>query len=160
MTTYYILTAAGNLTRLELPVVIDGKQRLHPSPAQAAALGAYKRNDTYYPTEDPPEGKMWQRSTGWTVRDGKWCADFEAVDIPAPPPRTFSKLRIVAALIDAGVWAQAKELIEQAGLYDLFLAAQDFAEDNEFFEYGRSALQTELGMTDEQVDAILAAAAV
>lgn len=41
MTTYYTLSAAGNLERLELPVVIDGKQRLHPSPAQAAQFGAY-----------------------------------------------------------------------------------------------------------------------
>lgn len=160
MTTYYTLTAAGNLTRLELPVVIDGKQRLHPSPAQAAALGAYPRNDAYYPTDDPPEGKMWQRTAGYTVRAGKWCADYEAVDIPPPPPRTFSKLRIVAALTEAGVWAQAKALIEQAGLYDLFLAAQDFAEDNEFFAQGRTALQTALGWTDQQVDAVLATSAV
>lgn len=84
MTTYYTLSAAGNLERLELPVVIDGKQRLHPTPTQAAALGAYTRNDAYYPTDDPPEGKRWQRSTGWTIRDGSWCADYEAVDIPSP----------------------------------------------------------------------------
>lgn len=161
MTRYYTLDSATNdLVSLRPPVVIDGRQRLHPSPAQAAALGAYPRNDTYYPTDDPPEGKMWRRTVGWTVRDGSWCANFEAVDIPPPPPRTFSKLRIVAALMDAGVWAQAKELIEQAGLYDLFLVAQDFAEDNEFFERGKSTLQTALGWTDEQVDAVLAAAAV
>ena len=84
MTTYYTLSAAGNLERLELPVVIDGKRRLHPSPEQAAALGAYPRNDTYYPTEDPPEGKRWQRTAGWTLRDGAWCANYEAVDIPLP----------------------------------------------------------------------------
>lgn len=85
MTRYYTLSSATNdLSPLALPVVIDGKQKLHPTPAQAAALGAYTRNDTYYPTDDPPEGKMWRRSTGWTVRDGKWCANCEAVDIPPP----------------------------------------------------------------------------
>lgn len=85
MTKYFTLNAeTRDLAPLALPVVIDGRQRLHPSPAQAAALGAYPRNDAYYPTDDPPEGKMWRRSTGWTVRDGKWCANFEAVDIPSP----------------------------------------------------------------------------
>lgn len=158
MTTYYTLTAAGNLERLELPVVIDGKQRLHPSTAQAAALGAYTRNDDA-PAPTPPEGKI-AVPDSWEVQDGEWVRTYTYEDAPPPPPRTFSKLRLVAALTEAGVWAQAKALIEQAGLYDLFLAAQDFAEDNEFFAQGRAALQTALGWTDQQVDAVLAASAV
>lgn len=96
-------------------------------------------------------------ATGWT-RDGEtWRRVYEVRELPPPPPRTFSKLRIVAALMEAGVWAQVKAYIESAGLYDLYLAAQDFREDNEYFATGKAALQTALGWTDAQVEAVLAA---
>lgn len=154
---YFTLdTTTSDLAPLELPVAVDGQLVLHPSPAQAAQFAAYPRNDNA-PPPTPPEGKI-AVPDSWEVADGEWVRTWRYEDAPPPPPRTFSKLRIVAALIDAGVWAQAKSLIEQAGLYDLFLAAQDFAEDNEFFGRGKSALQTALGMTDEQVEAILVAA--
>ena len=85
---YYTLNSAtGELVRLVPPVTIDGRQLLHLSPQQAAQFGAYPRNDSYFPA-DPPQGKQWARASGWTVRDGKWCPDYEAVDIPPPPPRT------------------------------------------------------------------------
>ena len=80
------------------------------------------------------------------------------IDDEVPRVRTFSKLRIVAALTRAGVWANVKQYIEQAGLYDLYLAAQDLREDNEYFAQGRTQLQTALGWTDEQVEAVLAQA--
>lgn len=70
-------------------------------------------------------------------------------------PRRFSKLKVVSALTQAGVWPQVKAWIEQAGLYDLYLAAQDFGEDNAWFAQGRAALQAELGWTDAQVEALL-----
>ena len=97
-------------------------------------------------------------ATGWT-RDGEtWRRVYEVRELPPPPPRTFSKLRIVAALTTAGVWDAVKQLLIERGLYDLFLAAQNFAEDNEYFANGKSALQAALGWTDEQVEAVLAAA--
>lgn len=125
--------------------------------SEYAKLGAYPRNDAYTPDGEPPEGKMWSRTGGYTLRDGAWCADYEAVDIPPPAPRVFSKLKVVAALMQAGVWDAVKGYIEQEGLYDLYLAAQEFAEDNEYFTRGRAALQSALGWTDAQVEAVLAA---
>ena len=77
-----------------------------------------------------------------------------------PAPRTFSKLRIVAALTTAGVWEQVKAYLEQVFLYDLFLAAQDFREDNGYFAQGRTQLQTALGWTDAQVEAVLQEATI
>lgn len=71
-------------------------------------------------------------------------------------PRTFSKLKAVAALTEAGVWPQVKAWIEAAGLYDLYLAAQEFAEDDERFARGLAALKPALGWTDEQVEELLA----
>ena len=70
-------------------------------------------------------------------------------------PRRFSKLKVVAALMQAGVWPQVKQWIEANGLYDLYLAAQDFAEDNEYFTQGKAQLQAALGWTDAQVETLL-----
>ena len=157
---YYVLNeTTKTLERLQAPVRIGGHLRIHLTPAQAAAYHAYTIADPAPAEPTPPEGKVTVPDS-WEVSSGAWVRTYRYEDAPPPPPRTFSKLRLVAALTDAGVWAQAKALVEQVGLYDLFLAAQDFAEDNEFFAQGRAALQTALGWTDQQVDAVLAAAAV
>ena len=74
-----------------------------------------------------------------------------------PPVPVYSKMKCVAALTAAGVWTQVKAWIEEAGLYDLYLAAQDFRDDNEYFRQGLAALKAQLGWSDDQVEAILAA---
>ena len=97
----------------------------------------------------------------WNADASKWRevpeSEIQEQESSAPPPRTFSKLRIVAALSKAGVWDAVKQLLIERGYYDLFLAAQDFRDDNEDFKNGKTALQTALGWTDEQVEAVLAA---
>ncbi len=75
-----------------------------------------------------------------------------------PQGRTFSKLRIVAALKAANVWDSVKTLLEQRDLYDLFLAAQDFSDTNVFFKQGKQLLQQELEWTDAQVETLLSSA--
>ena len=108
------------------------------------------------PKPTPSEGE--ELAYSYTVRDG--VAYKEYMLVPAGKsfmPRAFSKLKIVAALMNAGVWPQVKAYIEQAGLYDLYLAAQIFTEDNEYFASGKTQLQTALGWTDEQVEAVLSA---
>ena len=82
MTRYYTLNSATNdLVSLELPVVIDGKQRLHLTPAQAAAHDAYPRAEDDPPT--PPDGKLVEPD-GWEVRDGAWHRRWRYVDAPLP----------------------------------------------------------------------------
>ena len=71
--------------------------------------------------------------------------------------RTFSKRKCVAALKREGVWDQVKAWIVAADLYDEYLAAQDFREDDPDFAAGKAALKAQLGWTDEKVEAILAA---
>lgn len=70
--------------------------------------------------------------------------------------RTFSKMKCVVALKREGVWDQVKAWIVAADLYDEYLAAQDFREDDPYFVAGKTALQEQLGWTDEKVAAILA----
>ncbi len=71
-------------------------------------------------------------------------------------PRTFSKLKCYAALSELGKWAEAKAWIEEAGLWDAFLLARDVAEDNPLFVSGLAALGGRLGLSDGQVEEILA----
>ena len=143
--------------------MLHGAMVTNPKAEHFAALNEERAKQDlppYLPVRDEPptcEEGYYAVATGWDSYGGAINRVYEVRELPPPPPRTFSKLRIVAALTQAGVWAQVKAYIEQAGLYDLYLAAQEFAEDNEYFEQGKAALQSALGWTDEQVDAVLAA---
>lgn len=145
-------------------IVVNGAMVTNPKAEHFAALNeerAKKGLPLYYPISDdpaptPPDGKI-VRFDGYAVVSGWITPQYSFVDAPPPPPRTFSKLRIVAALTQAGIWDSVKQLLIERGLYDLFLAAQDFREDNEYFTQGKAALQQALGWTDEQVEAVLAA---
>ena len=77
---------------------------------------------------------------------------------PTPLPigkRIFSKLKLVAALKAADKWVLVKTWLEEKAYYDYYLAAQNFAEDNALFVEGRNAIKSYLGMSDEQIEAIL-----
>lgn len=107
---------------------------------------------------DPPQGKHYVQTDMIEANgDEGWRWKYVLVDDPPAPPRRFSKLKIVAALMLADAWRSAKAYIEAQGLYDLFLAAQDFADDDPYFLQGKAALQGALDMSDAQVEAILAA---
>lgn len=161
MITYYRYNALTRVLTAEPNYVVlaDGATIVNPTAEQYATLrDAYPKGDDA-PMPEPQEGKVVNYG-GYELgeTDNLWHKQWIVVDAPPPPPRTFSKLRIVAALTTAGVWDSVKQLLIERGLYDLFLAAQDFREDNEYFAQGKAALQTALGWTDEQVEAVLAAA--
>ena len=144
--------------------MLNGAMVTNPKAEHFAALNAERAKQglpPYLPVVDErpaTDASHYAVATGWT-RDGEtWRRVYEVREVPPPPPRTFSKLRIVAALTQAGIWDSVKQLLIERGLYDLFLAAQDFREDNEYFENGKAALQTALGWTDAQVEQVLAAA--
>ena len=73
----------------------------------------------------------------------------------ATAPRVFSKLKLVTALMTLGYWTKVKAWIEAQGLTDLYLAAQDVAEDNPYFAAGLAAVKKELGVTDVQAEEVL-----
>lgn len=129
----------SRLSELSLPVKLGGRYYIHPTAEQAAVFGAY-------PRQEPPEGA---EVVKWRLVDGRWEATF------TPGARIFSKLKIVAALRAAGVWEETRRLVEEAGLYDYFLAAQDFREDNPYFTRGKAQLMTSLDWTEEQAEALL-----
>lgn len=98
----------------------------------------------------------------WNADASKWREVHES-EIPTEEeressPRTFSKYRLVSALMQAQVWPQVKAWIESVpGAYDLYLAAEDISEDEPLLAQGIAAVKELLGWTDEQVEAVLAA---
>lgn len=134
-----------------------GAKTLNPTDASYLAAGWLKVVD------EPPEPEEGMRvaPSSWKVEDGTLVRVYKQV--PARPgadagggARRFSKLKVVMALKAANLWILTKTWIEERGLYDLYLAAQDFAEDNQFFVEGKEELQRLSGKTDAEVEAILA----
>lgn len=79
---------------------------------------------------------------------------YECAQVPTTP-RVFSKYKLIEKAMMFGWWAQIKVQIENAGLYDLFLAAQDFKEDNPFFQQGLNMIQSVFQIPQEQLEQIL-----
>ena len=135
-----------------------------PKHEQLVANHYYPVSDDWTPPEPAPEGKEW-RCTGKMLfvqedplSDSYFHYEYIAYPIPVPPPRTFSKYKIVRTLQAEGVWEQVKAWIESTpGAYDLYLAAEDISEDEQLLADGIAALKAQLGWTDEQVEAVLAA---
>jgi hypothetical protein len=95
-------------------------------------------------------------ATGWPLDGETWRRVYEVRAYPPPPPRTFSKYKLVGALMQAQVWPQVKAWIESVpGAYDLYLAAEDISEDEPLLAQGIAAVKLLLDWTDEQVDAVL-----
>lgn len=121
----------------------DGRSVSNPTTALLAAQG-------YYPVPAIPAGKV---ASSWRLVDGALAPVL--ADAPKVP-RVFSKLKLVAALMKLGYWPQVKAYIEAQGLTDLYLAAQVIAEDNDYFVAGLAAVKQTLGLTDEQIESVLA----
>ena len=77
-------------------------------------------------------------------------------DVPtAPPRRVFETADLIEALMDEGVWESAKAWIVDKDILDLVLATKEFDENNQNFQAGKSALQAQLGWSDEEVEEFL-----
>ena len=131
----------------------DGKMLILGNPADFAKyLNAYPRGADTPPKTDKEHHAV---ADGYELRDGKWVKLWRVEELPPPPPRTFSKLKITAALMKMEKWLPVRDYLVQSGMYDLYLAAQDFKEDDEFFVKGLTELKVKFGMSDEEVEAIL-----
>lgn len=91
--------------------------------------------------------------------DEEDCIQASWVEVadPPPPPRVFSKRKLYRALSAAEVWAPAKTYMEQSGCWEDWEFATTLDEDDPLLVAAVNALKTQLGLTDEQVEAILAA---
>lgn len=80
-------------------------------------------------------------------------------DATNTPYRTFQTADLVKVLMEEGYWEAARAWIVEHGLLDLVLATKEFDETNANFVAGRAALQEAIGLTDEQIEELLARAA-
>lgn len=159
-TRYAKVDRNGDIVYAPTALPVSGGARVGASAQEYAAAGWLPVNRDWAPAEEPPAGRRWARTGRWNAEGGEVRPAWEPAEIPPAPPRVFSKLRVVAALMGAGVWPQVKAWMEREGLYDLYLAANEFAEDNEWFVAGKAQLQSELGWTDARAEAVLAAGEV
>ena len=155
MNYYTYNTTTKKLTRKLPPLMIGGVPKIHPSAEEFAKYHAYPEE---YKSHEPIEGKIAVQD-GYDLENNKWVPHYKYEDAPVVY-RTFSKLKMVVALEKAGIWDQIKSWLEANNLYDKYLAAQNFGEDNEYFKTGLQTLQAQLGWTDEQVENLLNACVI
>ena len=90
--------------------------------------------------------------------DAEYVCQDGTVPIPENAPRRISILKLVMAIRAAGKYPEFMAFLESSGYKELFFIAQEFTTDHELFVAGREAAQQALGLTDEEVEAILSAA--
>lgn len=147
-------------------VVIDG-QTIAVNPDSPDAAEIYARCSPRYlpyrderPTVEPPS---YARPVGYEEQGGIVRRVYEIVT-PGPQPRTFSKLKLYAALAQAELWDALvawlnTQTFEGINAYTAFMLAQDLVEDHPMFAQWLAAAKAALSVTDEQAEAILEAAA-
>jgi len=109
--------------------------------------------------DDPPETQEGcsVEVSGWDETADSIVRIYKQVPVEPSPakPRVFSKLKLVSALKAADKWVLVKTWIEERGLWDYYLAAQNFREDNEMFSNAVVAIKEYARMSDEDVEAVL-----
>ena len=140
------------------PSSLDTPSGLIMNPKRLSYLQAgWKFLDLQPPVDPPPEGREY-RITGYTETATDIQAVFKLVPVVSPP-RTFSKLRLVTALTERGLWPAIRDWLEETGYYDLFAAAQDIREDHPQFAAALAAIRTRFSLTPDQIAAVLAESA-
>lgn len=149
----------GRLVYAPNMVVHDGRSYINPKESDylKADDGPWYLIESLPPPSTPPAEGYHYASNGWVFDEElkHIVPQYEQIENPPASPRTFSKFKITAALMKIEKWLPVRDYLVQLGLYDLYLAAQDFKEDDEYFIKGLSELKAKLGMSDEEVESIL-----
>ena len=176
METKYGKLVGGEIEYAPASLDTESGKLMNPTEASYLAAGWKKV------VEDPPQANegCTVEPSGWTETETALVRTYKQVPKPAAPEaeggqggagggrdsdmpsapapvgkRIFSKLKLVAALKAADKWVLVKTWLEEKAYYDYYLAAQNFAEDNELFLEGKAAIQRYLNMSDEDIEAIL-----
>lgn len=148
------LSGDVELTYADDKLMIDGTVVLEPTAEQYADIGFLPIIDN----PPAPEEGCYVEADGWIVEDGKIVRQYKQVPIPEPPAPVYeySKLAILVQIKQLGYWEQVKTWIQNAGLYDEYLACQSFKSDNPYFKQGLEAIKQAIPeLTDEVIEQVL-----
>ena len=121
------------------------------------SIGWYRLEET--PMPEPREGYHFEARYAYDSDETptRVVRSWAEVQDPPPPPRSLSKRKLYRALGAAGIWEGAKSYMESAGCWEDWQYATTLDEDDPLIVAAVAALKQSLGLTDEQVEAILAA---
>ena len=151
----------GILKYAENSRVIDGKYYASLPRSMHLKLGEKVVENRPAPKNPPREGYHWERD-GWHETAIAFVPKWKAVKDAAPPPRTFSKLKLYAALANAGLWDDLKQWLEHqtvegVNAWTAYDQANELTDGHPMFKQWFAAAKAALGVSDEAAEAILAA---
>ena len=138
--------------------VIDGSTVCGQLPeGYLNSIGWYRLEET--PAPEPREGYHYEARFAYDSDEAptRVVRSWAEVQDPPPPPRSLSKRKLYRALGAAGIWEGAKSYMESAGCWEDWQYATTLDEDDPLIVAAVAALKQSLGLTDEAVEAILAA---
>lgn len=124
-------------------------------PGLPESLGLLPFDEVPPPEQPAQEGSHYEPR--YSVIDGRIAETWVAVPDPPPPQRSLSKRKLYRALDAAGIWEGAKLYMEDSGVWQDWEYATTLDEDDPLIVAAISALKQQLGLSDEQIEAILAA---
>ena len=83
----------------------------------------------YTSLPDPWKGKVSPLNENNCESFG-WTKTTREVPDPAPQPQLYSKLKLIRAMKQAGIWTQVKTQIEASDYWDEFICAQELASND------------------------------
>ena len=86
----------------------------------------------YTSLPDPWKGKVSPLNENNCESFG-WTKNTREVPDPAPQPQLYSKLKLIRAMKQAGIWTQVKTQIEASDYWDEFICAQELASNDPGF---------------------------
>lgn len=162
MEAYYTKDANGNLKKVGSVIRTAKGYVTNPTAEDSAAIGAYPRSEESFA---PPkcDGGFHAVPDGYDLKDGKWVRKWRVEELPPPPPRVFSKLKIKMAIARLGKLAELEAWlanIEVAPAYTALAAwndAQNISEDFDGFADIFAQVKMAFGISDEEGEKLLSA---
>ena len=98
----------------------------------------------YTSLPDPWKGKVSPLNENNCESFG-WTKTTREVPDPEPQPTLYSKLKLIRAMKQAGIWTQVKAQIEASDFWDEFICAQELASDDPGFTAFVDSMKSVIG---------------
>ena len=108
----------------------------------------------YTSLPDPWKGKVSPLNENNCESFG-WTKTTREVPDPEPQPVLYSKLKLIRAMKQAGIWTQVKDQIEASDYWDEFICAQELASNDPGFMAFVASMRGTLG--DDTINQMLEA---